>query len=109
LTVLSFHEAFDTILAAWDAWESGVSKRKQKVYGVRRAFTLRCVEKDVAWSNCQAKNFQDTATAGTAVSFAITDQIRVISTSVYITQVTIDAEDIAGKNIRRFSVMLQEA
>jgi hypothetical protein len=97
------------IVTQWDAWISAVFKRKVKVLGVVRVWTLSCVENNVAWGSSQAKSFEDSGKAGTELAFAVTDEVRVISTNVYVLGVIIDAMDLAGKNIRRFTLTLQEA
>lgn len=105
----SLGEGFEVVARQWDAWINGAFKRKVKVRGIVRAWTLDCVENGVAWASSQAKSFEDTAAAGTTVTFAVTDEVRVISTTVYILAVAIQAADLAGKNIRYFTVTLQEA
>lgn len=105
----SMSEDFQTFKSEWDAWENQAYKRKVKVKGVISGWTLDCVENGVAWASSQTKSFQDTATAGSTVAFVVTDEVRVINTSVYILAVQIYVADIAGKNIRHFSLTLQEA
>jgi hypothetical protein len=92
----------------WDAWVSSAYKRKVKIFGLCRKWTLHIVENGVAWASSCCKSFQDTAAAGTTVTFAVTDEVRVINTSVYVLGVSIDAIDVAGKNIRYFTMTLQE-
>jgi hypothetical protein len=104
----SLSEGFEIIHIQGDDSENGAYKRKVKVLGVLRTWTLECVESAVAWSSSQAKSFQDTAAAGTTVTFTVTDEVRVIGTTVYILGMTIDAADLAGKNVRRFTLALQE-
>jgi len=105
----SMSEDFQTFRSEWDAWESQTYKRKVKVKGIIKRWTLDCVENGVAWASSQAKSFEDTAAAGTSVTFAVTDEVRVINISVYILAVQIYVADLAGKNIRHFSLTLQEA
>lgn len=105
----SLGEGFEVVASQWDAWISGAFKRKVKVRGIVRNWALDCVENGVAWASSQAKSFEDTAAAGTTVAFAVTDEVRVINTTVYILAVAIQAADLAGKNIRYFTVTLQEA
>ncbi len=109
LDVKSYHEDFAVVNKQSDVWENGVYVRKVSVRGVIRTFSVQCVENDVNWASSQAKSFQDTGEAGTIVTFTITDQVRVLSTTVYILGMSLDAQDLAGKNIRRFTVSLQEA
>jgi len=105
----SLGEGAEVVASRWDVWVSGAFKRKVKVRGLVRTWTLDCVENSVAWASSQAKSFEDTAAAGTTVTFAVTDEVRVISTTVYILGVAIQAADLAGKNIRYFTLTLQEA
>jgi hypothetical protein len=109
LDVKGLHEDFQVVNKQSDVWESGVYVRKVSIRGVIRTWQVQCVENAVVWVSSQAKSFQDTGTTGTKVTFAITDEVRVLSTSVYILGMTLDAQDLAGKNIRRFTVSLQEA
>jgi hypothetical protein len=109
LDVKSLGEDFQAVNSQWDAWENQAYKRKLKVVGKVRQWTLDCVENNVAWASSQAKSFQDSATAGSTVSFSVTDEVRVINTTVYILGVQIHVADLAGKNIRYFTLSLQEA
>ena len=93
----------------WDAWVSAAYKRKTKVFGVYRKWVLEVVENGVNWTSSNCKSFQDSGAAGTALTFAVTDQVRVVSTSVYVLDVSIDARDLAGQNIRYYTLTLQEA
>jgi hypothetical protein len=102
-------EGFEVVNGQSDDWENSAYKRKVKVLGVIRTWTLECVESVVAWTSSQAKSFQDTGEAGTTVTFTVTDEVRVINTSVYILDMAIQIADLAGKNIRYFTVTLQEA
>jgi len=109
LDALSLAESFEVINTQWDRWESGEAKRKVKARGVVRVWTLRIVENGTAWASSQAKSFEDSGRAGTQLAFAVTDEVRVISTNVYVLAANIDAIDLAGKNVRYFTLTLQEA
>jgi hypothetical protein len=93
----------------WDAWVSAAYKRKIKVFGLCRKWTLDIIENNVAWASSSCKSFEDSGLAGTALTFSVDDQVRVISASVYVLDVRIDVSDLAGKNIRSFTLTLQEA
>jgi len=108
LNVLSFGEDARAVMSQWDAWVDGAYKRKVKVLGISRSWMLDCVENDVGWTNSQAKSFQETAAAGFTVTFSITSEVRVINTTVYIIDVGIQVADLAGKNVRHFTLTLQE-
>lgn len=105
----SLSEGFEVINVQGDDWENSAYKRKIKVLGIVRTWTVECVENNIAWASSAAKSFQDTGAAGTTVAFAVTDEVRVISATVYILGVTQDIADLGGKNVRRFTVSLQEA
>ena len=108
LDVLHLGESADPVQVQWDAWENSAYKRKVKVYGLVRRWSLNCVEKEVAWASSQAKSFQESAGAGTTVTFQVTDQVRIVDTNVKILHVGLNVADLAGKNVRRFSLTLQE-
>ena len=103
------HEDFIVAHSQTNAWVSGAFKRKVKPYGVYRVWILNVVENGVAWTSSDCKSFQDSAAAGTALTFVVTDEVRVISTSVYVLGLSIDAVDLAGKNIRYYTLTLQES
>jgi len=109
LDALSLAESFEVINTQWDRWEGGEAKRQVKARGVVRVWTLRLVENGTAWTSSQAKSFEDSGKAGTQLAFAVTDEVRVISTNVYVLGLMIDAMDLAGKNIRYYTLTLQEA
>lgn len=109
LDVKSLDEDAPVIDAQWDAWLSGWYSRKVKVRGIYRVWTLSCVEKEVAWASSQVKSFEDNAAWGTILAFVVTDEVRVINTSVRILGVQIHIADLGGKNIRYFTLTLQEA
>jgi len=109
LDAKKFGESFVVVHSQSDAWQNNKYKRKVKVWGIVRVWTLDVVESSVVWASSQAKSFQDTGEAGTTVTFTVTDEVRVISTSVYILDMAIQIADLAGKNIRYFTVTLQEA
>ena len=102
-------EGCAVVATQWDAWVNAAFKRKVKAYGVVRVWTLECVENGVNWFSSQAKSFEDSEATGTQLAFSVDDQVRVISTNVYVMTVNIDAVDLAGKNIRYFTLTLQEA
>lgn len=102
-------EDYVAISVQWDAWVNAAYKRKIKVFGGARKWTLECVENGVVWASSSCKSFEDSLAAGSALTFAVTDEVRVISTSVYVLDVSIDAADLGGKNIRYFTLTLQEA
>lgn len=109
LNCLSIGESSDAARTEWDAWVSGAFKHKYKAHGVIRRFTVECEESDAAYSGSQYESFLATAAAGSTVAFAVADQVRVYSGSVYITGVSLRAQDLAGKNVRYFTLQLLEA
>jgi hypothetical protein len=96
------------ISTQWDAWINSAYKRKLKVLGTVRTWTLHCMENGVAWTSSSAKSLENSAANGTTLTFSVTDEVRIIGTSVYVLGVSIDAVDLAGKNIRYFTITLQE-
>jgi len=108
LDVKSFGENVEVMHAQWDAWISGWYYRRVKVRGIYRVWTLDCLENDVAWASSQVKDFEANAAWGTHLTFIVTDEVRVINTIVMILGVQIHVADLAGKNIRYFTLTLQE-
>jgi hypothetical protein len=109
LNVRSLSEDFKVLNSQSDGWQSGAYTRKIKPIGIIRVWTVECFENAVAWASCQAKSFEDIGQAGSTVTFAITDEARVLNTTVLILGVTIGPlHDLGGKNIRDFTLTLQE-
>jgi len=108
LDVLEFGEGADPVQSHWDAWQNSAYKREIKVYGVEETWRLACVEKDVAWADSQPKSFEEAAEAGDPVAFVVTDEERAANTSAYILAVSVHFANLAGKNIRYFTLTLQE-
>jgi hypothetical protein len=111
LTVTSISETLEVIATEYDQWNvtDYTIKRKLFVRGSVRNWAVVYVEDNVNWTSGSAVSFQATASAGSAVTFAITDQVRVISTTVKIKKVNIGPiEDLAGKNIRYVTLELLE-
>jgi hypothetical protein len=110
LTVTKWGENVQTVASNWDAWVSGAYKRKLKVYGIIRTYTVDCVEQNVAWASSLANYFEQTALNGTSVVFFSDQAVRPVSSvSVYVLNVSWTLENIGGQNIRRFTLTLQEA
>lgn len=93
----------------WDAWVNSTYKRKIKVLGTCRKWTVDVVENNVVWASSSCKSFEDSGAAGSVLTFSVDDEVRVISTSVYVLDVAIQIQDLAGLNIRYYTLTLQEA
>jgi hypothetical protein len=110
LNVLSFGESIEVAGTQWDAWVNQGYDRKVKVYGIIRKWTLECVEDSVTWTNSLVNYFETIAQNGSAVAFTSDESLREItSTSVYVLGVELGLSDLGGKNIRKFTLTLQEA
>lgn len=103
------NEDCKAVAIQWDAWLSSAYKRKIKTYGLIRVWTLKCVESGVLWASSQVKSFEDSELAGSVLALSVDDEVRAISTNVYVLGVSIDAVDLGGKNLRYFTLTLQEA
>jgi hypothetical protein len=108
LNVLDFTEESNPTSAQWYAWENDALKLKNFVYGLKRRWRLRCVEKNVAWNNSAAKYLREKCQSGTSVTFTVDegDKYQLSATSVVILSITIEME--TSQNIRYFSVTLKE-
>jgi len=108
LNVLDFTEESSPTATQWYAWENDALKTKNFVYGLKRRWRLRCVEKNVAWSNSAAKYLREKCQNGEAVEFTVDegDKYQLPATNVYVLSITIEMET-AG-NVRYFSIILKE-
>jgi hypothetical protein len=111
LTSLAISESLEVIGYEWDAWDTTTYKAVKKLapFGVVRRWVVNYAEDNVSWSSGSALSFQNTASAGTAVTFTVDDQVRIISATVKIKKVDIGPiQDLAGHNIRHVTVELLE-
>jgi len=110
LNVKDFSVATKKISPEWFDWENGQLVRKQSVYGLKRTWTLHCVEKDVAWTDSAAKYLKEQAKAGNQLSATINlgDRYSVSNVSVYVDSVRLDMKQVGSQNIRHFTVVLKE-
>lgn len=110
LTVTKWGENVQTVASQYDAWVSSAYKRKVKVYGIIRGYSIDCVEQNVVWASSLANYFEQTALNGTSVVFFSDQAVRPVSSvSVYVLNVSWTVENVGGQNIRRFTLTLQEA
>ena len=109
LTVEKWVESLILIMSQFDQWASGVCKRRQVAYGIVRTYRLDCLEQNVTWANSLVNYFEQKASAGTSLALSSSLPIRVVSANVYVQGVDWTAENLAGQNIRHFTLTLQEA
>ena len=111
LTVTRFSEDVEVIKTEWDAWEDGAYKRKVKVCGTIRKWTLECIEENVAWADSAVKHLQDKAEAGNPVTWTINEgTTHSVNTDVYVLEVAVAYENTESlQDYRRFTLTLQEA
>lgn len=111
LNVIEFSESSEPIGAEWTAWENEALVIKRFVYGLKRTWTLRCYEKDVAWSESAAKYLREQAAAGVTLQFTADEGAlyQVQATNVYVIRVEVEAQPLGSQNIRYFTVVLKEA
>ena len=110
LTVQKWSE--DTIVQAsqWDAWNSSTYKRKVKIYGIVRTYEITFLEYNVTWTNSLANRFETDAVNGNTVTLSSDSALRPVSSvAVYIMDVKFDMENLAGQNMRKVTVTVQEA
>lgn len=110
-TVTSMSESDEVIGSEYVVWDStkNSAMKKLSVKGLARSWVVAFSEDNVTWTSGNAVSFQAIASAGTAVTFTITDEVDVVSATVKIKSVDIGPiQDLAGKNIRRCVVKLLE-
>jgi hypothetical protein len=109
LTVTKWGEDVSVQASQWDAWSGSSYKRKLKVYGIVRTYTVDCIENAVAWASSLANRFETTAQNGSTVVFYSDQAVRPVSNVyVYVLKVSWTLENTAGKNVRKFTLTLQE-
>jgi len=111
LNIIEISESSEPIGTEWVAWENESLTIKRFIYGLKRIWTLRCYEKDVAWSSSAAKYLRDQAAAGVTLQFTADEGAlyQVPATNVYVVRVEIEAQPVGTQNIRYFTVVLKEA
>jgi len=109
LNVCEFSEASEPVAVDWKVWDNCLVL-KRNVYGLKRAWRLSCVEKDIAWTNSAALYLRNKAASGEAVTFTVDegDRYQLPATKVYVTHVEIVMELVGGQNIRHFTVTFKE-
>lgn len=82
---------FDLAAAQWDAWENGAYKRKHRVYGLIRKWSLDCIEENVAWNDSSAKYLREQAATGSVLNYSVDEGNRytVPATNVYVLNVSL--------------------
>jgi hypothetical protein len=109
LTVTKWGEDVSVQASQWDGWWQSIYRRRVKVYGIVRTYIIDCIEQDVAWPSSLANRFETTAQNGTMVVFFSDQAVRPVSSvSVYVLRVSWTLENVAGKNVRKFTLTLQE-
>jgi hypothetical protein len=111
LNVTDFTEQSQPTASEWFAWENQALALKRFVYGLKRVWSLSCVEKDVAWSNSAALYLRNKLQTGDTVTFTVDegDRYQLPATSCYVVNVQIEMKLVGGQNIRYFTVQLKEA
>jgi len=110
LTVTKWGENVQTVASQYDAWVSSTYKRKIKVYGIIRGYSIDCIEQNVDWATSLANYFEAVALAGNSVILFSDASVRpVASVTVYVLNVAYTLENLGGKNIRKVTLTLQEA
>jgi len=111
LNVTDFSESSQPTASEWDAWENQALALKRFVYGLKRVWSLSCVEKDVAWSSSAALHLRNKLQLGDTVTFTVDegDRYQLSATSVYVVNVQIEMRLVGAGNIRYFNVQLKEA
>ena len=109
LTVVNWSENFEVIASAWDEWENGACRRKEKVRGAVRTYTLDCVESGGSWPISLAKYFEAKALEGGTLPFVSTLTFRSVNGTVYILNVDFSGSTENLENAREYTLTLQES
>ena len=111
LNVTDFTEQSQPTASEWNAWKNQVLALEHFVYGLKRVWSLSCVEKDVAWSSSAALYLRNKLQSGDTGTFTVDegDRYQLSATSVYVVNVSIEMRLVGGQNVRYFTVQLKEA
>ncbi|MEM3383843.1 MAG: hypothetical protein QXF43_04175 [Nitrososphaerales archaeon] len=111
LNVREMNESMEVVAIFTDKWENEQYKRKVRVYGTIRTWTLSCFEDDVNYADSAFKYLQDQAKIGNVLSFVVDEgQAHQINTYVYIMSITLTHSPAStAVNHREFTIALQEA
>jgi len=111
LTCTHIHVGSDIRAAEWDSWENQTWVIKRRVYGLKRVWTLDCIEKNVSWTDSAAKYAREQAEQGNMVQLAIDegDRYSLTATNVYVLTVDLRLDLVGTQNIRRFTIKVKEA
>jgi len=110
LNVSNLAEDTEVVAVATDAWESQVYKRKLRLFGIVKSWTIDCFEDGVLWVDSVAKYLQDKAKADTAVNFVISEAgVHDINVDCYVIGVIVKySATTMSTNHREFTITLQE-
>ncbi|MEM0050370.1 MAG: LamG domain-containing protein [Candidatus Bathyarchaeia archaeon] len=110
LAITDFSESSEPVGAEWHAWEKGQVIIKRYVYGIKRTWQLKCIEKDIAWNNSAARYLQQKMAAGETVTLTINegDRYTLPATTCHITGLELEIETTGTQNIRKFTITLKE-
>jgi hypothetical protein len=109
LTITRWMEDASVQASQWDSWTNSAYKRRIKVYGIVRTYTIDCIEQNILWPLSQTNYFEAVADAGAPVIFYSAQTVRPVdNANVYVLHVSWTIENIGGQNIRKFTLTLQE-
>jgi len=110
LNVTDFSEQNQPVASEWHAWQNQALTLKHFVYGLKRVWTLSCVEKDVAWVDSAALYLRNKAASGETVTFTVDEGSRyqLSATTAYVVNVSLNMRLVGGRNIRYFNVTIKE-
>ena len=110
LNVTGFSEQSTPEATQWEQWVNGALSLKRFTIGLKRLWSLECVEKDVAWSSSAALYLRNKLQSGDTVTFTVDegDRYQLPATSCYVVNVQIEMRLVGGQNIRYFTVQLKE-
>ena len=111
LNCTGIRESSNPRATEWDAWENQAWTVKRRVYGVKRVWSLNCIEKGVSWADSAAKYAREQAEQGNVVQLTIDEEERysLSATNVYVLAVELKLDLVGAQNIRRFTVTVREA
>ena len=90
-------------------WENGAFTLQRELQGQIREWTIECIEEDVPWTRSSALYAAERTLLEGAVPFAVRSEVLALEeTNVKLRNLEIHLEPLGNKNVRKYTLTLQE-
>jgi len=109
--VQAWSESQQAISSSSDEWTDRKCRRNTRNYGGISTFTITCIEGDVAWANSIVERLRWRSRKNAIILLSSDKPLRYVAMKVKVLAVEFEAstETVSNKNIRCFTVTLEEA